>query len=53
MKIRIRKNKTINSSENEKIMHEQRKFEKTKRDFNETKEFVKIHEFSQLMLTKL
>jgi hypothetical protein len=53
MKIRIRKNKTINSSENEKIMHEQRKFEKTKRDFNETKEFVKFHEFSQLMLTKL
>jgi hypothetical protein len=53
MKIRTKIKKNINNSENEKLMHEQRKFEKTKRDFNETKELVKFHEFSQLMLSRL
>lgn len=54
MKIRtIKRTIKISNSENEKLMHEQRKFEKTKRDFNETKELVKFHEFSQLMLSKL
>jgi|JI9StandDraft_1071089.scaffolds.fasta_scaffold143416_3 uncharacterized protein YozE (UPF0346 family) len=53
MKIRNVKRKDISNSENEKLIHEQRKFEKTKRDFNETKELVKFHEFSQLMLSKL
>lgn len=53
MKIKNIKRKNISNSENEKLMHEQRKFEKTKRDFNETKELVKFHEFSQLMLSKL
>lgn len=53
MKIRTLKRKNINNSENEKLMHEKRKFERTKRDFNETIELVKFHEFAQLMLSKL